>query len=90
MIDYSRIPESTIETLTAWIEGGRPMGDFCEAVVSNDLREACARADEHNRHALFEIVAWLYNYAPICSWGSPKVLKTWPEALKGLRAKPHS
>lgn len=78
MIDYSLIPESTIETLTAWITSGRPMGHFCEAVVSNDLREACARADERNRHALFEIVAWLYNHAPIQSWGSPEALEEWP------------
>ena len=40
MIDYRRIPESTIETLTAWIDWGRPMGSFCQAVVANDLRDA--------------------------------------------------
>jgi hypothetical protein len=90
MIDYSRIPESTLETLTAWIESGRPMGHFCAAVVANDLREACARADEQNARALHDIVAWLYNYAPIGSWGSPEVLKIWPEALKELRATPRS
>ena len=83
MIDYRRIPESTLETLTAWINSGRPMGQFCTAVVSNDLAEACRRADERNAAALFDIVAWLHNHAPIGSWGSPNVLKTWPAELKG-------
>ena len=82
MIDYRRIPETTIETLTAWIESGRPMGSFCEAVVTNDLREACRRADEGNARALVEIVAWLHNHAPIGSWGSPAALKTWPAKFK--------
>lgn len=85
MIDYSRIPESTIETLTAWITSARPMGSFCEAVVSNDLREACARADRFNARALFEIVTWLYNNAPIGSWGSPAALKRWPERFRPAR-----
>jgi hypothetical protein len=80
-IDYSKIPESTIEALTAWIEQGRPMGHFCAAVVSNDLREACARADDRNRAALWEIVAWLHNHAPIASWGSPAALKRWPDMI---------
>jgi len=79
--DYSRIPATTLETLKAWIEHGRPMGSFCTAIVSNDLREACSRADQSNRAALFEIVAWLHNYAPIASWGSPQALKSWPRML---------
>ena len=83
MIDYSKIPGSTIETLTAWIEYGRPMGHFCEAIVSNDLREACARADERNRAALWEIVAWLHNYAPIGSWGSREALEQWSRMKRG-------
>jgi hypothetical protein len=78
VIDYSKIPETTLETLTAWIEHARPMGHFCSAVVANDLREACARADEYNRAVLFEIVAWLHNHAPIGSWGSRASLKRWP------------
>lgn len=81
-LDYSSIPESTIETLTAWIESARPVGHFCGAVISNDLREACARADLRNRAALYEIVAWLYNHAPIGSWGYADALKEWPRRLK--------
>jgi len=81
MIDYSKIPDSTRETLEAWIHSARPMGSFCTAVVANDLAEACARADDRNRHALFEIVAWLHNHAPLGSWGSPRALIEWPEVV---------
>ena len=78
------IPESTLETLQAWIKTGRPMGDFCDAVVSNNLQEAFARADEHNIRAMFHTVCWMYNNAPRGSWGSPKCLKEWPKKLRSL------
>jgi len=87
MIDYNKIPESTLETLKAYIQTGRPMGSFCEAVVENNLREACTRADEQNRQALFEIVAWLYNYAPGGSWGYPGAIKSWTAHLKAQQAE---
>jgi len=83
MPDYSRIPEATMDTLLHWIAQARPMGSFCEAVVSNDLREAMGRADEPNRAALYETVSWLYNNAPIGCWGSPAALRSWPHIVAG-------
>lgn len=47
------------------------------AVLSNDLKEACGRADSFNRRILFEIVVWLYNNAPITCWGSPEKVDAW-------------
>lgn len=83
---YNNIPAATMETLTAWIETGRPMGSFCRAVVSNDLRRSFAQADEQNRLALFDIVVFLHWEAPPGSWGKSSVLKTWPEQLARRRA----
>lgn len=80
--NYHLIPESTLETLVAWITTGRPMGSFTEAVVRNDLKEAFARADDDNIRAMFHTVVWLHNCAPIGSWGDPSVLKDWPAMLK--------
>jgi hypothetical protein len=80
-IDYSKIPPCTIETLQAWIENARPMGGFCEAVVSNNLKEAFARADEDNIRAMFHIVSWMYNEAPTLCWGSEQSLTEWPRLL---------
>ena len=71
-----------MEALQAWIRHARPMGSFCSAVVRNDLLEACARADEHNRAALFEIVAWMYWNAPPASWSYQDALEKWPQILK--------
>jgi len=76
-IDYGKIPESTMESLERWIALGIPTGDFLLAVLSNDLKKACGRADEENRMALFEIVGWLYNYAPIGCWGSAENVEKW-------------
>lgn len=69
-IDYSLIPRDTISDLEAYIERGRPLGGFMEAVVSNDLMQACGRADEYHATILFQIVAWLVNKAPAGVWGS--------------------
>lgn len=79
--DYSKIPPSTLETLQAWIRSARPMGSFCEAVVSNDLKEAFARADDGNIKAMFHTVSWLYNRAPIGAWGNPRCLRDWPKTV---------
>ena len=87
MTDYSKIPESTISALKAWIKYARPMGSFCEAVVSNDLREALGRADDDTRAAIFETVAWMYNHAPIDCWGSAEALTSWPKAVRGCKGE---
>ena len=58
-------------------------GDFLavdESTASyyrSDLREACMRADESNKHRLFDYISWLYNYAPRGSWGSHDTVVEW-------------
>jgi hypothetical protein len=54
-----------------------PPGSFLTAVINNDLREACARADDINRHALFKYIQWFYNYAPSESWGFEGAVEKW-------------
>lgn len=56
--------------------GVRP-GDFLQAVISNDLREACVRADEENMDNLPAYVSLFYNHFPIGSWGSPEAMERW-------------
>jgi len=81
MTEYYGIPAATLETLRAWIEHGRPMGSFCQAVISNDLTLAAMRADEYNRRALADIVQWLVCNAPPCCWGAPEALERWPKVI---------
>ena len=58
-------------------------GHFLTAVLSNDLMEAFARADEVNTACMESYLMWLYNDVPgraFGAWGSPKAVKEW---LKG-------
>lgn len=75
------IKPSTRAGLYFWITAGVPPGHFLTAVLSNDLREAVARADAENRAALPEIVEWLVSHAPMAAWGGPEVVRRW----KGCR-----
>jgi len=76
------IPAHTLAGLKRFLQGYEP-GDFLEAVLSNNLSEACAHADQINRHFIFEIVEWLVVNAPIHSWGSPEKVRLWLEAKRG-------
>jgi len=81
---YDELPEGLRGGMRRWIESGIQPGHFLTAVLSNDLREACARADSENRFRLFDIVAWLYNRAPSACWGSPENVAEWPKRRLGL------
>ena len=78
------IPEITRESIDAWVEDARPTGGFLRAVLSNDLREAFARADYDNSAAMHDIVSYLYNECPSMCWGSPERVAEWPEACVTL------
>ena len=68
--DWSLIPEYMRGGLKRYIENGIEPGHFLAAVLQNDLRQACERADSTNMRLLFEYVQFLYNYAPSECWGS--------------------
>lgn len=61
---------------------GVPVGDFLQAVIANNLREAMGRADHHNKRVMHEIVRVFYNYCPGDCWGKPDAYKVWLEARK--------
>jgi hypothetical protein len=72
-----RVPAHTIGGIDRYIERRIEPGSFLRAVLENNLREALGRADETNRDALFDIVAYIYNCCPFNSWGSPEAVETW-------------
>ena len=76
--------DNTGEELLRYLTGHVPTGSFLEAVISNDLRESCARADDDNMWQLPIIVAYLYNEAPTGSWGSRENYIRWLQ----MRADP--
>jgi hypothetical protein len=75
--DWNLLPERMHGGVRRYIEQGIPPGDFLTAVISNDLCEACGRADEENQHLLFEYVKFFYCHAPQECWGSQEKYKAW-------------
>jgi hypothetical protein len=71
------IPDRMCYALERYIEHHIRPGDFLQAVISNNLKEACGRADDVNVELLHVYVAYLYNEAPSSSWGSKLLLDAW-------------
>jgi hypothetical protein len=76
-LEEERVPWHDHDSLIQYVLRGRPVGDFLQAVIENNLTEAFGRADEENRRCLFEICAWLYNWMPSNAWGSPAKYSAW-------------
>ena len=75
--NYSAIPSYMRDGLILYIERGIQPGSFMQAVLENDLKEACGRADDKNIHVIPVYVAWLYNNAPIGCFGSRNNFSNW-------------
>lgn len=71
------ISDDMMDGLQRYIRHGVQPGQFLMAVLSNDLKEACARADLGNMRNLPAYVAYLYNKAPAPCWGSPEKVLAW-------------
>jgi len=71
--------------LETYINERQPLGGFLQAVVSNDLKEAVGRADDININLIPKYVRWLYNYAPIGSWGSVENYERWIKGAKSCK-----
>lgn len=79
MLNYDRIPEHCRESLRAYIEHGRPVGDFLRCLLSNDLVGAFRHADDENREHMEDYVRWLWNETPGDAWGSGEAYSEWVE-----------
>ena len=81
---FAALPQG--DALRRYIEGGYPLNHFLEAVVSNDLMETVAHADDANLDALEAYVAWLRTFAPSAAYGSRDKVDAWV-AQRGLRGE---
>jgi len=72
-----RIPPLILESMQAYVEHKQPVGSFLEAVLTNNLKEAVARADPECEAALGDIVMWFYWEAPSTCWGSVEKVRAW-------------
>lgn len=85
MHDYTLIPPNTIQTIKDYVERGLKPGSFIDAVLTNDLRTACARADIENRHVLYDIVMYCENEIPGACWGSTSKVIAWRSMPRSRR-----
>ena len=77
MLNYQTMPASMRPGTQLYIEKGILPGSFLRAVISNDLKESFAQADEINQRRMFEIVKWWYLEAPSPCWGSEEKMLAW-------------
>jgi hypothetical protein len=75
--NYDRIPPDTLDGLARYVNHAIEPGSFLTAVLENDLREACARADLDNMRSLVALVCFCYNNIPSAAWGSPERVEAW-------------
>jgi hypothetical protein len=73
------LPNELRESLDRYAEHGVPPGDFLQAVLANDLFEACGRADDNNVWLIPVICAYVYNELPSSCWGDRAKVKKWIE-----------
>jgi hypothetical protein len=71
------IPDRMMGGIERYINDHVPPGEFLQAVICNDLREAVGRADDENMSNLPAYVAYFYNEAPGTCWGSMDAMKQW-------------
>jgi hypothetical protein len=87
--NYAIIPLGAQASMKQYLEIGCPVGSFLQAVLSNDLKTACERADHINRYHLFDYILFLANNAPAIAWGSPDAYDYWTGVggMRGLEDK---
>lgn len=66
-----------IQALERYVQMRCPVGGFLTALLANDLKEACGRADDDNLHNLPALVAYVYNHIPAHAWGSYERVAAW-------------
>ena len=81
------IPKHCRDSIDRYVREGIPPGGFVRAVLQNDLAQAMGRADVENRHRLFDIVSYIYNWVPSDCWGSPEKVEDWFALSKEDRIK---
>lgn len=75
-----RIPDGMIEGLENYFNHRFKQGGFLHAILCNDFMEAARCADYQNMDNMPAYAHFLYNFAPIGSYGSYENVERW---LKG-------
>jgi hypothetical protein len=76
------VPDHMAHGIWLYFSQRREAGDFLMAVIRNDLKEACRKADSWNQSKLFNFVSLFYNEAPSFNWGHEGKVKDWFERVE--------
>ena len=71
------MPASLMVSLERYVKEHCSTSGFLRAVLENDLREACFKADDFNAPNIIDIVRWCHNTLPNHCWGSKEKVKEW-------------
>jgi len=85
--DMQKVGITNLRALACYAMTGEMPGHFLTACLSNNLLEACTRADSENIKYLPEIVRFIYNNLPSChALGAHRPphdrLYAWQQAVK--------
>lgn len=80
MDSYEGVPQAIFESLKLYVTQRVPTGSFLNAVLCNDLFDACGRADPYSAAALPKICELIYNRCPAECFGSQEKVDAWLEA----------
>lgn len=87
LADPGHCPAHLRESLDAYAEHGVPVGSFLEAVLANDLMDACGRADATNAMLIQPIASYVYNHMPSTCHGSREIYAGWIARHAAERAR---
>ncbi len=73
--DYEELPLK--HQLDAYVNNLHPVGSFLYAILTNDLKNAFARADSRNLPYIHTYVKYVYNQMPTRCRGSEEAVKNW-------------
>lgn len=73
------LPDHMEESITGYVFEGRPVGNFLQALLKNNLQMTFAYADEQNRKRIHQWVQFIYNDVPADCWGDDERIKNWIE-----------
>ena len=71
------LPEPLRFDLDAYASDGVPLCGFLEAVIANDFRDACFRADDKNAGLLPVLACYVHNDLPHDCHGSRDAYRAW-------------
>ena len=71
------IPPNTQSQIDEYVKQKCPPGSFVYAVLTNNLVNAVAKADDVNILYLRDIILYVYNDIPSACWGSREAVEEW-------------